>query len=505
MRLFSISLLLLTINIAVAHDACVTITLQNECSSITPVEPDEPDSTDVPQTTTPEVPAPPPILPPVLTPPVMPEPPGTPTETLPLLSINNIKYQGAFTFEPNGGFTNTDGKMTLNTTTRKSLFVQGKWINTTVGEYSIPELVDSNYIPDLNEGVMLQSFVTILDRTDTPNTYHLNRVGGMQHINGELLVHLYEFYASRPPYTDTSVVFRDAANLDTSNLDGFFRFEGNSHEVLWISPIPPEYTAILGGDYISGAATNNSFSININFGSAGPSAWVFDSDDIINTTLTDADISTISLLNFGQNHIMAKTSSGWMNIKEWRPHVQYNYNGCCTLPENRTSTKDFHDNYDPKLVGDNDLWTDISGVAYGFIVPGTRTYAAFGYQAGHLRGAGYKITRKDGHPCGGPCDYDGDGENYYWFFNVDDLIDVKNGIKKSYEVKPYSYGKFTTPFDTYLNKKGITKKGTIKGGTYDTESKILYLNMPNINNDKSRYYPSAVVMAFKVDLTSAAL
>ena len=490
MHIFLISLLLLTSNVAVAHDPCANVVLQNECFSIALVEP--------------EIPAVPGLASPKGLPSSAPEPdiplPSLQPGILPLLSIESMKYQGAFTFEPSSSFTTTDGKMTLNTTTRNSLFVQGKWINVTIGEYSIPSLVNSNFIPDLNKGVRKQDFVTILDRTNTPNTFKLDRIGGMQHIDGELLVHMYKFYASKPPYTDTSVVFRDAANLDISNLDGFFRFSGASQEVLWISPIPPDYTAILGGNYISGAATNNSFSVNINFGSAGPSAWVMNSSDIIGTSLSSADVATTPVLNFGSNHIMAKTSSGWMNINNWRPHVQYNYNGCCTLPENRTKPKDFHDNYDIDLVGDNDLWTDVAGVAYGFIVPGTKTYAAFGYQAGHLRGAGYKIQRKNGKSCGGPCAYDKDEENYYWFFNVDDLIDVKNGIKKSYEVIPYAYGKFTTPFDTYLDKNGVTKKGIIKGGTYDTESKILYLNVPNINNYDTKYSPTAVVMAFKINL-----
>jgi len=62
-------------------------------------------------------------------------------------------------------------------------------------------------------------------------------------------------------------------------------------------------------------------------------------------------------------------------------------------------------------------------------------------------GIGYKPTQSDGNVCGGPCPYDADDYyNYYWLWDVNDLLAVKNGTLNPHDVRPYDYGVFNAPF-----------------------------------------------------------
>jgi hypothetical protein len=404
---------------------------------------------------------------------------------LPLLTINNLEYIGGFRIKKGSsgdsriGF--TDGKIAYNNK-HHSLFITGFNHDNAIAEFSIPPLVNSDQLEQLPISQSRQEFSTIFLRSITDNPQKLNRIGGMEYIRGQLLVHAYEYYDANNNNTHTSLVIRQADNLKKSPIDGFFKLLGKAHQILWISPIPKSLQVLLGGDYISGASS--SMPIN-GRASMGPSAFVLNSVDIIDHPFSDALISTIKLLDFSLTHIMSKTASGWLPFSQWKGRIQYNYSG------KRPAGKEFPKVYNKSLVTDNDLWTEESSAHYGLLIPNTRTYAVFGYSGMHHSGGGYKITQNNGYLCAGPCPYDPkDKDNYYWFFDIKDLLAVKQGKKFAYEVKPYQYGVFNTAFNQSL----------IQGGTFNSEDGIIYFSLPKADKLQSRYEPPPIILAYKIKL-----
>ena len=51
------------------------------------------------------------------------------------------------------------------------------------------------------------------------------------------------------------------------------------------------------------------------------------------------------------------------------------------------------------------IWNFLSEAVYGFIVPGTSTFAVFGSSGGVNSGIGYKLTQDNGNLCEGYCSY----------------------------------------------------------------------------------------------------
>lgn len=81
-------------------------------------------------------------------------------------------------------------------------------------------------------------------------------------------------------------------------------------------------------------------------------------------------------------------------------------------------------------------------------MPGTRTYATFGHSGGHVCGVCYKCTQNNGNLCGGYCPPDAnDNYQFYWLWDMNDLIQVKNDEIESFDVLPYDYSEFATLFE----------------------------------------------------------
>lgn len=416
---------------------------------------------------------------------------------LPLLSIDNFQYIGGFRIragthgESISGW--SDGKMTYNDDAH-TLFITGNSLDAAIGEFPIPPLVNSDNYTDLNiTDNPKQPYVKILDRVRGRNTQYIDKIGGMAYINGELLIQVYEFYDGNADNTFTSLVARNANDLKSSPIDGFFEFSGAAHTVLWVSPVSDELRTLFEGDYMLGASS--ALSIN-GRSSMGPSAFVLKSNDIIGTSKVDGVIPTRKMLDFDLYHIMAKTTQGWLPfVNGWEGNLQYNYSGP------KPPGADFAKVYDKSLVGDNDLWTQGSGAFYGLIIPGTRTYAVFGSSGMHNSGGGYKIVQTNGHQCGGPCQYDAsDKYNYYWFFDIKDLYDVRMGKVKPYEVKPYKYGLFKTPFDKiYVSGSNEPIITSIAAGAFNRKEGIIYFSLPGVDKAQHRDDPPSVIMAFKIN------
>lgn len=417
---------------------------------------------------------------------------------LPLLSINSFQYAGGFRIkagtygESMSGW--SDARLAYNKDAR-TLFMTGHRLHASIAEYDIPALVKSNDVLDFNiTASPKQNFVKVLERVQAENTQRMDRIGGIAYINGELLIQTYQYYDANANKTFTSLVLRNANDLMNSAIDGFFELNGKAHTVLWVTPVPADLQLMFRGDYIVGAS--GVFPIS-GRSSIGPSAFVLQSGDVIATNKSNGLINTLKLLDFDLDHIMAKNEQGWLPFGYgWQGNLQYNYSGP------RPSGQAFVDNYDPSLVGDNDFWTQGSKAQFGIMIPGSRTYAVFGSSSMHNSGGGYKIRQKGGRLCGGPCAYDAmDMYNYYWLFDLQDLYQVMLGNKKSYEVKPYDYGLFKTPFDDmYDVARKQDFKGIISGGTYNEKDGIIYLSIPGADKAQHFYDPPPIVMAYKVSL-----
>jgi hypothetical protein len=381
---------------------------------------------------------------------------------LPLLSLEHIQYEGAFRL-PTGTFGESsldysEGPLEYNAA-NNSIFIVGHNHQQAIAEFAVPDIVNSDALGDLNMAdAPVQDFSTILGRPSGGNTQEINTIGGMELVTGaggaQLLVNAYEYYDAPGDNTHSTLVIRDAGDLAGSQVDGYFQFEGGAgHTSGWISPIPSEWQSILGGTHITGQSSGIPI---ISRTTVGPSAFAFAPRDIVGTGSVPVPVPTVKLLDFSLDHPL---------------HTDLSNDS-----------------------GGNDLWTHLSRATYGLVVPGTRTYATFGYSGGHESGVCYKCTQNNGNLCGGYCAPDaGDYYQYYWLWDVYDLVSVKNGEMNSYDVRPYGCGEFATPFETSEHQIG--------GGTFDPASGLLYLTVQRADRDQGTYANPPVVIVYSFDLT----
>ena len=376
----------------------------------------------------------------------------------PLFHIENMLYQGAFYIpgetygESNSNY--TSGTIEYNSE-NNSLYLAGFNLHGAIGEFAIPEIVNSTDLNQLNTTTNLQPFRRILNLTPDGNPQGLDRISGIKLIDGKLVVNAIEYYDAPANNTKTTMVLEDPDDIATGTINGYYSLEGAAHAGDWISPVPDEWQELLGGTYLSGSS--NKWAINGRC-VMGISAFIFD-------FIQDSIIPTTAVLDFNLSNPM---------YADYSSYASTNYN----LVEINGETFSGHTFEDADaVVGTNDLWTEESEVSYGFIIPGTRTYFTIGASGGHNSGIGYKATQNNGHTCGGPCAYDADDYyNYYWLWDVNDLLAVKNNTLMPYEVRPYEYGIFDAPFQTDI-LLNTDEFHPIRGGSYDPETGMLYLTI----------------------------
>ena len=369
----------------------------------------------------------------------------------PLLSINDFVYKGAFIMDKKATYGDSDNKYASAvfelSADKSSFYFGGRKVNTAIGEFGLPKLVVSDNIADLNVAKVKQNYSSIIGtkknrfdskRIPTGNPQKIDRITGLILHNGMLVANVSRYYDGKAHNTHTTMLISDPADLANSAISGFYSLEGAAHASGWISEISPEWQDALGGNFITGWAS--SFPI-AGRNSIGPSAFVVNLNDINPSANPDTLIPTTALMDFSLANPIH--------------------------PDKANET------------GENNLWTVISWAVYGFIIPNTRTYAVFGSSGGHdAAGTVYKLDNDIGYHCPGPCAYKHDDYyNYYWFFNVDDLVAVKNGKKLAHEVRPYDYGVFPAPFqsESDITSKKLIPIRPIRGGSYDQKTNTLYL------------------------------
>ncbi len=399
-------------------------------------------------------------------------PPLPPSSTINLVTMDILEYAGGFRisgerFGDARTASYSSGVMVYNPE-RNSIFLVGHDKGSNIGEFAIPELVNSTDIRQFNVITeSLQDF-SQFNNTDRVNTGvpKYFRYTGLAVIQGQLVanyVHWYDTAAQK----NTTIVIKDASDLANSEVKGPYQLNGIARSAGWITEIPDNWQARLGGTYITGGSQIG-IAITSRL-SVGPAAFVFTPEQDL-LPVEPAPVDTLGLLDFPyhKNILFDKSIYG-------------------ESIETPQQAGDILYNKDQK----SDLWNILAGAAYGFIIPGTDTYMTVGRTSGIDSQITYKGGQSNGRRCGGPCAYNPDDvHNYYWLWNVNDLQKVKNGDIAAYEVRPYDYGKFEIPVDLELS--------TISGATYDSNNQLLYLSFSQADKIAA-YARPPVFLAFKLN------
>ncbi|MBW2462945.1 MAG: hypothetical protein JRH11_14930, partial [Deltaproteobacteria bacterium] len=365
-----------------------------------------------------------------------------------LLAIDDLTYVGGFRIASDMYGASTpdySGGALGYRPDHDSLYMVGFEPDSMIGEFAIPSPLGMGTtaaeLPAIDTA--LQGFQPVMDNAAGGNPQSLDRVTGMLWVDGDLVVNTNVYYDAGGEMTDTTLIVR-GGQLD-GTIDGYFRLEGGTLGAGYMAAIPEDLRAAFGGPALVGWASNYAI---VSRYSVGPSLFAFDPGALVAAAPGgSATIATTMHMGFpyGDDIYLAPDA------------LEYQ----CGVEDDMVTTV-----CEPGAVA-SDLWNFISRGVYAFIVPGTRTFAVFGSLGGSRSGIGYKITQDDDNLCGGPCargadDYD----NYYWFFDVDDILAAESPSAPA----PYAYGSWDVPF-------GGDGDHLIIGGTYAPETGRLYLSL----------------------------
>jgi len=370
---------------------------------------------------------------------------------LPLLAISDLEYGGAFRLARHRDDVSTiawsNARIAIGENS-DSLFITSHVHDEAIGEYPITEPSFATTLEELPvTGPPIQNFASVIDRAPSGNPQALDTIGGMYLLDGSLLVNAYEFYDAPGDNSDTTMALTDASDLSGSAAIGWEQMNGVAHSAGWMSPVPAEWQAALGATHISGFSSGIPI---ISRASVGPSA-------------------------FGVN---LDPSLGSIGVAE--PLLDFDLqNGLA--PESDLQNQS----------GTNDIWTSMSGAVYGFIVPGTSTYLTIGRSAGHETGITY-----GGHERGRGYfpNESTDMSPFYWLWDVDDLVAVRNGQLLPHEVRPYDHGPIDLPF-AELDHDLWPDVG---GAAYDPATGRLYITLSRVDRVASIYSPQPVVLTYTI-------
>lgn len=426
---------------------------------------------------------------------------------LPLASWKQFTYAGAFRL-PQADMANTGrfypcrGGISVSTQNPASMFVQGFMANGNMawGEVHIPEI--SPYVTSRKELNVATSISGMLD-VEGPVDTHGDKKDRALHCyeyNGKLIGSLVQQYDAN---RDNRFFMWVA---DDSGVHGLYELEGRYKASGWIGKTPDEWKEVFGSYYIGNTSV---FSI-VGRASSGPSFYglelsQFDGDivDPIRTTeYLCYDNSKRHGLHVTKYPELVEQYDRVGTDKHGEPvqgytNVHYNFvqtsNPDTPGPENLyyDQLKDYPD---LKPLG-NDIWTIQSRVGVGFIIPGTRTYACIGSSAGHEHGLAYRIVNDHGYKSNGPAAYvQDDTSQFYWLYDLNDLVKVKNGELASHEVLPYEYGPFTAPVTDITWYKGQEGRNPVIGGSFDPTKNRVYISLRSADGNKP------VVVAYDINI-----
>jgi len=368
-----------------------------------------------------------------------------------LIDVDDFVYAGAFALPAETyGVSSANWARGAIEVSGNSIYLAGHEQHDAIAEFRVPDLVDSRSINDLNYAQPVQNFVSPIARVQGGNPQSLDHIVGLERSGDALIVNAVEYYDAPADNFHTTFVIENANDLALSSVSSMISLQGRARAGGWISPLPPELQSEFQCTHISG---NSSGDPILSRHSVGPSAFCFNIQDV--TSSGSAEVVTTELLGFSE-----------------------------MLP---LQADLFNDG------GNNKQWTHLSAARFGFIVPGTQTYATFGHSGGHASRVHYKFVRDNGYQCPGYCSEDpNDVSNYYWLWDVDDMRKVHSGELRPSELHPYAFGKLEAPFQTGLDLNEIG------GGSWDAATGTLYLSILRANNTLDRNHNPPIIVAYKL-------
>lgn len=362
----------------------------------------------------------------------------------------DIEYLGAFRVEANGESTSDYAVGTLGfNPENNSIFMAGHTQHYAIAEFEIPtQLSFELEVVNIPRAAVLQQYVKVLNKKNVGNT--TNKINGIFYYNQNLLVSSEIWYDGEGNNRDNLQVFSNPIDIRSSGYTGMLQVEGAARAAGYMFKVPNQLTEKLGADYMTGWAAN--YAIRTRY-SQGPSLFSFNPQQAVDAVPTvDRTVNTNPLMvfPFGEGKEL----------------------------------NDLYENPDAFL---SPLWGELARAKYGFIIPGTTYFLAVGQHSGLHSGIGYKIIQDNGKECGGSCAYESrDIYNYYWVFDVNDMLNAE----EPWKVSPISYGKWSHPYD---------KSGTrgILGGTFDEKSNTLFLALEKAGQ-VGTYDRAPLILSYKI-------
>jgi hypothetical protein len=333
----------------------------------------------------------------------------------------DIEYKGAMRPLAKGESSSSYAVGTLGfNPNHNSLYMTGHSQHNAVAEFKIPATLPiTNIVKDLPVMEVLQPYKRVLERASRGNK--TNKTTGMLVVDDKLLVTSEIWYDGGGSNKDNLQVF-DANNLAKAPK-GMLQLKGGALIAGYMAPIPSRLSERFGGDYLVGWASN--YSITSRY-SQGPSLAVFNPYDAINGDTVEINTQIKQVYRHGKKTEMVKGGA------EYKRNI-------------------------------SPVWAPNAKGLYGFIVPNTDIFMVVGKHGGINTGIGYKITQDNGNICGGQCPYGADDlYNYFWLFNVNDILSAENPS----DPRPFSYGKWSMPF-----------KGALIGAVADLSRDMLYITI----------------------------
>jgi PKD repeat protein len=341
----------------------------------------------------------------------------------PLLHQNNLQYLGAFRV-PGGQFGPSaydtlgyGGTALAYNPANNSLFMVGHDYNQDVVEISIPNLVNSSNVNDLNTPSILQWTSPLANLPNNPSG--ANKIGGLMVYNNQLIGTAYVYYDASASAVDSHFVL-SSLNLSTATVGGLYQV-GTQYPGLvagYMTPVPSEWQAALGAPYLTGQSDLSIISRT----SSGPAAFGFDPSTL---------------------------GSG---VAPATPYLYYPASNPLGPYEGPA---------DPLQSGT----TTIKGAVF---VPGSSTVLFFGSTGINYEGYGLGTDYGAGNQSKGPQSLNGEYALQAWAYNANDLVRVKNGTLQPWQVTPYDVWNFTLPNTTSTQIGGVA---------YDAARGLLYVSV----------------------------
>ena len=419
---------------------------------------------------------------------------------LPHATWTNFKYVGSFRLPKGkalrdtygGDFTGNRGGIGLHGTDK--MIVNGYLLadsnnKPSIAEVIIPALDSSNTFEELPIAEMSQGFKNIYAIVD----HHGEAKDALMYCydyNGLLIGDMINSYDANA--IDTHFMWRsdNPNDIVNSNVEGLFELEGKYNASGWISPVPDEWQTELGYKHIMGNAHNFSISRR---SSIGPSCFGIDLNQLVSNTVIEP-IKTEAFMNYPHAEGRALFATAYPNLIEQYGYRNVHYN--IVIQDDPIKTGLEHVSYpDQSAPLGNDIWAVGSRAAFGFIVPGTSTYAVLGHLTGAKYGVGYKIVDSAGTKFSGYSPYiEDDWSHHIWLFDVNDFLEVKAGKKLPHEILPYDHHDIDTPWEGINNN---SKDRILAGGTFDSVNNRLYLTVRGADNSKP------IIMAYDLAVGAA--